>query len=92
MGVDFRRVSARASSRGTGTLQHGTMPAHLRAPRLPVVTGPVRKTRALPMTGAMRSGDGTGPSDWTRSASIGGTVGSVIRDSRWSQTVQNRAC
>lgn len=78
-------IAARASSRMVTT----TMPAHLRPVSAVVVTGPIRKSTALPMTGAQRDSRGR-MSDWSRSAQIGGSVGSVIRDGRWSQTVQSQ--
>lgn len=55
-----------------------------------VAPGYVRRSKALPMTGAMRSGDGAGVSAWARPAVMGGRVAAVTRDRRWDQTVQRQ--
>lgn len=83
--ANLARIAARASSRTTPI----TIPAHLRTPATFHGTGPIRKSHALAMTGAQRDSRGR-MSDWSRSAEIGGSLGSVTKDSKWSQTVQNQ--
>lgn len=78
------RIAARAAQNRPVRIN---MPAHLAPAASVTVTGPVRKTRALPMTGAMRSGDGAGVSAWARPAEIGGSLGLITRDRKWSATV-----
>jgi hypothetical protein len=75
-------IAARASSRPVRT----TIPAHLRPVSTVYATGPVKKSTALPLTGAQRDSRGQS-SAWSRSAQIGGSLGVVVRDGKWSQTV-----
>lgn len=75
------RIAARIIAAPIPPKPRPDLPKHLQ-----VTTGPVRRTRALPMTGAQRDSTGS-RSDWSRSASIGGSLRPVIVDRRWSDTV-----
>lgn len=50
----------------------------------------IRRSSALPMTGAMRSGDGVGVSAWARPAQLPHSMTAVAGDRRWDQTVQRQ--
>lgn len=81
--ANMSRIGARASTRPVVT----NMPAHLAPAVSVVVTGPVHKTRAKPGAGSSSYGYGGA---WAQSADIGGRTGAVIRDDKWSQTVQRQ--
>lgn len=74
------RSLARVSrNRNTGTL--GTDPAKRVLPIAPVL-GPVRRSRAVPMTGAQKDSTGR-TSDWARSMDY-------FTDPKWDQTLSSQ--
>lgn len=81
-------VAARASSRTDLPSQQTVMPAHLKPHVAVLVTGPVKRTTCK--SGAGSSSYGYGGA-WAASADIGGRLGAVIKDSKWSRTVRDGA-
>lgn len=86
--VNLAVTAARASTRLSNQPIRTTLPAHLRPVTTVFATGPVKKSTAPPLTGAQRDSSGQ-MSAWSRSAQIGGALGSVIRDDKWSRTVSD---
>lgn len=94
--VDRRVTARRATASGRALaprVSKGAVSGNLlaRLPERKAVTGPVRKTRAQPMSKAMRSGEigVRRTSLWAASPTLSGDTAMIGNDRKWSSTVSD---